>query len=82
MKTLYAGPTAPQDGMLILLDCEETFPCSAYALHALTVAIETRKRYVRVEKQGHACQYDVNELVAYSAARSGHIPKALIYSRQ
>ena len=70
------------DGTLILLDCEERFPCSAYAIHALKVATESHKRWIRVQKQGHACQYDVHELVTYCREHKGSIPKALIYTRR
>lgn len=79
---LFSVPKATQDGTLILLDCEQEFPCSAYAIHALKVAVEHRKRWVRVEKRGHACQYDVNELVEYCERNAGTIPKALVYSRR
>jgi hypothetical protein len=73
---------AQDDSPLILVGAQEEFPCHFYAVHALPVAIEAKKRWIRVEKKGHSCELEVNELVAYCRSKSAMVPRAIIYTKR
>jgi hypothetical protein len=74
--------THQEDTVLNLTGAREEIPCHLYAVHALQVAVESGSRWIRVHKQGHVCELDVNRLVKQCQDNAATVPRAVIYTRR
>mgnify|MGYP001617079151 FL=1 len=74
------------DGTLIVRATREQeqghVPCHILAVHALRVAEETGKRWIRVVRRGHDCQLGVPELRQHVDTNWMSVPRCLVMGQR